>query len=165
MQGAGGVVGAVDLALLEAGAQLGGGDVDQLDLVRHFEHSVGEGFGGADAGDAGDVVVEAFEVLDVEGGPEIDAGGDQFGDVLPALGVTEAGGVGVGELVDEQQGGAAGEGGIEVEVLEGLAAVGDALAGEDGESAELGLGFGAAVGFDEAGDDVFAGGPAAAGLG
>ena len=120
---AGGVVGAVDLALLQAGPQLGRGDVDQFDLVGHLEHAVRQRLGRADAGDAGDVVVEALEVLDVERAPDVDAGGEQFGDVLPALGVAAAGGVGVREFVDEQQPGAARQGGVEVELLERLAAV------------------------------------------
>ena len=49
------------------------------------------------AGDAADHVVQAFEVLDVEGGPDVDAGGEQLFHVLPALRMPRPRDVGVGE--------------------------------------------------------------------
>lgn len=65
-----------------------------------------------------------------------------------------AGCVGVGELVDEDEGGAAGEDGVEVHLLEDAAAVVDAAAGDDLEAADERLGLGAAVGLDDADRDV-----------
>ena len=159
-----GGVGAVDAAVDQPLAQLGGGDVDQLDLVGEFEHVIGQGFGGADAGDAGNVVVEAFQVLDVERGPDGLAGLQQLGDILPALGVAAAGGVGVGEFVDQQQAGVGGQRGVEVELLEDLAAVFYLAAGQQLEVGDLRLGFGAAMGFDHAGQYIVELGGAAAGL-
>ena len=70
------------------------------------------------AGDLGDDVVQALEVLDVDRGVDVDAGGEQLLDVLPALGVAGAGRVGVGQLVHQEQRGMAGERGVEIELLE-----------------------------------------------
>ena len=86
-----GLVGHVDLALGEPLQQLVGRQVDELDLVGPVEDGVGHGLADHDAGDLGDDVVEALEVLDVEGGVDVDAGGQQLLDVLPALGVAEPG--------------------------------------------------------------------------
>jgi hypothetical protein len=49
-----------------------------------------------------DDVVERLDVLDVDGGDDVDAGVQQLFDVLPPLLVAGAGCVGVGELVDER---------------------------------------------------------------
>ena len=160
-----GHVGAVDAAIAEAGLEFGGGEIDELDLFGHLQDLVGEGFRDADTGDAGNGVVEAFQVLDVERGPDVDAGVEQVSDVFPALGVAAAGGIGVGELVDEDEAGVAGEGGFEVEFFQRLAAVWDLAAGEDGEVVDLGFGAGSAVGLDDADEDVGAFGAAGAGAG
>ena len=157
--------GEVDAAFAEALQEVFGGDVDELDGVGAVDQAVGDGFADADAGDAGDDVVEAFEVLDVERGPDVDAGVEQLGDVHVALGVAAAGGVGVGEFVDEGEGGAAGEEGVEVHLLEGVAAVGDGAAGDGFEAFGEGGGFAAAVGFDDADDDLAAGALVGAGGG
>ena len=93
-------------------------DVDQLDFVGLLEHGVGQRLADDDAGDLGDDVVEAFDVLDVERRPDVDARVEQFLDVLPALGVPQALGVGVGQLVDEDQLRAAGERGVEIELAQ-----------------------------------------------
>ena len=92
----------VDLALLQPLDQLVGRDVDDLDLGA-FEHPVGHGLAHPHLGEGGDDVVEAFEMLDVDRREDVDAGGEQFLDILIALGVAAAGGVGVGELVDQHE--------------------------------------------------------------
>ncbi len=93
----------VDLALGEALEQFVGREVDQHDLVGLIEHRVGHGLAHAHLGDLQDDVVEAFEVLDVERGPDVDAGVEQFLDVLPALGMAAARHVACARLVDQQQ--------------------------------------------------------------
>jgi hypothetical protein len=103
----------VDLALAQALHQVVGGDVDHLDVVGAVDDGDGDGLLDADAGDLGDDVVEALDVLDVERGVDVDAGGEEFFDVEVALGVAAVGGVGVGELVDEGEGGLADEEGVE----------------------------------------------------
>ena len=42
-------------------------------------------------------------MLDIERGPDVDAGRDQLLHILPALGMAAFGGVGVGEFVDDDQ--------------------------------------------------------------
>ena len=64
---------------------------------------VGHGLAHRDAGDLGDDVVQALDVLDVERGVDVDAGVEQLVHVLPALVVPRAGGVGVGQLVQQEQ--------------------------------------------------------------
>ncbi len=125
---------------------------------------VGDGLADLDAGDALDGGGDALDVLDVEGGEDVDVGGEELLDVLVALGVFAALDVGVGELVDEDDLGAAGEDGVEVHLLEGDAAVLEVPAGHDGELLDELGGAGAAVGFDDADDDVLATALAADGL-
>ena len=85
-------------------------------------------------------------------------------DVLIPLGVADAGDVGVGELVDEHDLRTAGEHGVEVHLLHELAVVLDLEAGDDLEAPDRLLGQLAAVGLDEADDDVLALGAAVVGL-
>jgi hypothetical protein len=75
-------------------------------------------------------VVQPLQVLDVEGGDDGDARVEQFVDVLPALLVPAAGLVGVGELVDQGDGGGAGEQRVEVHVGERAVPVFDRAAGQ-----------------------------------
>src|SRR6185437_10593370 len=99
--------------------------VDQLDLVGGPDHGVGDGLALRHAGDLLDHVVERFQVLDVDGGDDVDAGVQQVLHVLPALGVPGTGDVGVRQLIDERDLGPAGEDGVEVHLFEGGAAVGE----------------------------------------
>ena len=95
-------------------------------------------------------------MLDVEGREDVDAGVEQLLDVLPALRVARALGVRVGQLVDEEQARPPGEGGVEVELLEGDAAVGDGPARQDRKPLEEGGGLRPAVGLDDAHEHVAA---------
>ena len=149
----GGGVG-VDLALLQAMAQLVGGQVDQDDLVGTVEDLVGDALPHLDPGDRLDHVVEALQVLDVEGGEHIDPLGQDGVDVLVAPGPGTAGGVGVGQLVDGADLGAAGDHGVGVELLDGDPAVLDPTPGDHDEPVEQGGGVGPPVGLDEADDGV-----------
>ena len=65
----------IDLALLEPAEQFVGRDVDHHHLVGGVEHAVRQGLPDPHAGDAADDVVQAFQMLDVERGPDIDAAG------------------------------------------------------------------------------------------
>ena len=115
----------VDLAGFEPFDQLLRREVDQLDLVGLLEHGVGQRLADDDAGDLGDHVVEALDVLDVERRPDVDAGVEQLVDVLPALGVPRALGVRVGQLVDEEQLRPPRQRRVEIELAQRHAAVGD----------------------------------------
>ncbi len=159
------LVGRVHVAVRHAPPQRLGRHVDELDLVGGPHHAVGHGLALGGAGDALDHVVGRLEVLDVEGGHDVDAGGEQLVDVLPALLVAATGGVGVGHLVDQRDLGAPLEDGVDVHLLQRRAPVGDAPAGHHLQVADLlGRAF-PAVRLDQADHDVGAafGAPAALG--
>ena len=105
----------VDLAFLQAPQQVLGRKIDQHHFVCRIEHPIGNGLPDADAGDAADHVVEAFDVLHIDRGQDVDARGQQFLDVLPTLRVTRAGGIAVRQFIDDQHGRVAGQRGVEVE--------------------------------------------------
>ena len=122
--------------------------VDHHHLVRLVEHPIRQRFADTDAGDAAHHVVQAFEVLHVDGRVDVDAGTQQLVDVLPALGMPRAGGVGVGELVDQDEVGLAPERGVEVELREPGAAVIDRLARKHLQPFEQRGGLRASMGLD-----------------
>ena len=148
------LAGDVDLALAEALQQIVGRQIDQLDLVGPLEDRVRDRLAHDDAGHLGDDVVEALHVLDVHGRVDVEAGVEQLDHVLPALGVTAAGRVGVGQLVDEDQRRLAGQRAVEVELLQRGAAVLDGTARKDLEPAQQRLGLGPAVQLDVADHEV-----------
>ena len=76
---------------------------------------------------SGDDVVQALDMLDIERREDIDAGGDQLLDIEVALGVPAAGGVGVGELVDENELRAALQDRVEIHLGQEVALVFDLL--------------------------------------
>ncbi len=117
------LVGGVDVAVGHPAPQRLRAHVDQFDLVRPAHDLVGDGLPLAHARDRLDHVAERLQVLDVDGGDDVDAGREQFGDVLPALGVAGAGRVRVGELVHEGDRGAAGQDRVDVHLGEGGAPV------------------------------------------
>ena len=135
----------VDVAVGQAATEGLGGHVDQLDLVGGPDHPVGHRLLLGHAGDPLDHVVERLEVLEVDCRDDIDAGVEQVVDVLPALGVPRSRDVGVGQLVDQDQLGLAGQQPLEVHLLEGLAPVLDSPAGEDRQVPDLGVGLGTSV--------------------
>ena len=80
---------------LQALDQIVGRQIDHLDVVGPVENAVRHGFAHPDAGDLGDDVVQALDMLDVERREDIDAGGDQLLDIEIALGMAAARRVGV----------------------------------------------------------------------
>ena len=150
----------VDVAAPHAGFEGFGGDVGEDDLVGLIEDPIGDGLADGDAGERLDAGGEGFDVLDVDGDEDVDAGIEEVDDILVALVVAAALDVGVCELVDEDDFGMAGEDGFEVHLFEEGALVFDVAAGEGGEGFGDLDGTGAAVGFDDADDDVFATGQA-----
>ena len=80
----------VDLAGRQPLDQLVGRRVHQHHFVGTVEEGVGQRLVHHDAGDATDHVVEALQVLDIERAVDVDAGRQQFLDVLPALRVARA---------------------------------------------------------------------------
>ena len=140
---------AINLALMQPLDQLFGRQVDHLDLVGALEHLVRHGLLHPDAGDAGDDVVEAFNMLDVERRDDINPGVEQLHHVLPALGVARARHIGVSQLVDQRQSRPAGQQRIEVEFLKALAAIVETLTRQQLKSLHQGFGFDPSMGFDQ----------------
>ncbi len=83
--GALGLLRQVDLPLLEALDEVFRGQIDDLDVVGAVDDRVRHRLAHAHAGDRGDDVVEAFDVLDVQRRVDVDAGGQQFLDVEVAF--------------------------------------------------------------------------------
>jgi hypothetical protein len=107
----------VDLALLETLDQIVRSEVDQLDSIGAVEDGIRNRLAHPHVRDLRDNVVEAFDVLDIDRGVDVDAVIEQLLDVEVALGMTAAGRVGVGELVDERNLRMAGNHRVEVHLL------------------------------------------------
>ena len=144
----------VDLAFLEPLAKVLDRKVDQLDLVGLLEDRVRHRLAHDDPGDLRDDVVERFEVLDVDRRVDVDPRVQQLHDVLPALGVTTAGSVGVRQLVDEDDGRATGEGGVEVQLPQCGAAILDRPGRQNFETLEQRFRLGASVRLHDADEQV-----------
>ncbi len=151
------LLGDVDLALLQPLDQIVGREVDQLDRIGAVEHRIRHGFAHPHMSNLRDDVVQAFDVLDVDGGVDVDAVGQQLLDIEVTFGVAAAGGVGVGELVDQRDFRPPRDHGIQVHLLDDLAAIIERLARDHLQPAHQRLGLGAAMGLDEADHDVDAG--------
>ncbi|MCY1401303.1 hypothetical protein D9M71_164200 [compost metagenome] len=95
--------GYVDLALAQALEQLPGRQVDQHQFEGFLQHPIGQSLAHLHASDATHLVIEAFQVLDVDCGVDVDTRRQQLLHVLPALGMAAARGVAVGQFVDQGQ--------------------------------------------------------------
>ncbi len=144
----------IDLAVAHPLEQFLGRQVDERDFVGRVEHAIGHGLPHADAGDRADHVVQAFEMLDVDGRIDVDARVEQLVDVLPALQVACALHVRMRELVDEDQLRRPRERAVQIEFGERAAAIVDAGGRQHVEAVEQRGGLAAAVGLDDADDDV-----------
>src|SRR5262245_63544231 len=113
-----GLLGHVDLALFQALDQIVWGEIDELDGVGTVEDRVRHGLAHAHMRDLRDHVVKALDVLDIDGGINVDSVSEQLFDVEVALGMAAAGHVGVGELVDQHDLRMSGDDGIEVHLLD-----------------------------------------------
>ncbi len=138
--------------------------VHQLDLVRRPDDGIRDRLALDDPGDPLHDVVERLQMLDVDVGDDVDARVEELLDVLPALGVTAAGDVGVGEFVDDRDLRVPPEYGVDVHLGEVGVPVAAVQPRHDLQPGELLLGAGTAVGLDVPDDDVGAAGDAAARL-
>ena len=139
----------IDLAGLKPLDQLVGRKIDDLDLG-DFEHAIGHRLAHPDAGEGGDDVVEAFDVLDVDRREDVDSGGEQLLDVLIAFGMAAARRIGVRKFVDQHELGPALEQRIEIHLGEGTAFISNLTARHDVQPARHRLGLGAAMRLDHA---------------
>ena len=97
-----GLLGQVNLAIVESLQEFIGGNVDKLDLVGALEDGIRHGFPHLDVGNLGNDVVQALHVLDVERRVDVDTGLQQVQDVLPSLGVPRARDVAVRQFVQQE---------------------------------------------------------------
>ena len=144
----------VDLSLFQPLNELIGRDVDDLDIVGLVEKGIRHRLAHADAGDLGHDIVQAFDMLDVERRVDIDPGREQVFDIQIALGMSAAGSVGVGQLIDEDNLGMPHEDGVEVHLLKHMPVIVDFDARNDLEALEQGLRFRTSMGFDDTDDNV-----------
>ena len=158
-----GRLGNIDLSLAEALEEFVRRDVDENDIGGLGQHAVGHGLAHAHAGDARDHIGETLEMLDVERGPDVDAGLEQFLDILPPLRVAAVRRVGVGEFVDDDQLGLARQRRVYVEFLDDLAAIIDFSTRKNLQVLGERLRLLASMGFDETDEDIDAIGAARAG--
>ncbi len=91
----------IDVTVSHPAAQHLGREVDQLDPVGVAGHLVGKGLPLPYAGDLLDHVIEGLQVLHIERGDHIDAGGEHLLHVLPPLRVPRQRNVGVSQLVHQ----------------------------------------------------------------
>ncbi len=147
-------LGGVHVAVRHPAAQALGGHVDELDLGGPADHLVRHGLALRHPGDRLDDVVQRLQVLDVDRGQHVDTGVEQFLDVLPALVVAPAGDVGVGELVDQGDLGAAGDHRLGVHLGELRAPVAAVQPGQHLQAFEQVLGVPPGVALDVGDDHV-----------
>ena len=80
----------IDLALFQPLDQIVRREIDQLDGIGAVEHRIRYGLAHPYMRDLRDHIVEAFDMLDIDGGVDVDAAGEQFLDVEIALRVAAA---------------------------------------------------------------------------
>ena len=152
-----GLLGNVDLALFQPLDQIVRRQVDQLNGIGAVENRIRHGFPHPHVGDLGDDIVEAFDMLDIDRGVDVNAARQQLLDVEIALRVAAAGRVGVGELVDQRDLRMPRDQRVEVHLLDGLILVLDPLARQDFKAVQQRLRLGPAVGLDDPDHDIDAG--------
>ena len=155
-----GLGGHIDFALHQPLDQVFGREIDQLHFVGAIENGIRHRLAHMNAGNLRHHVVEAFNVLNVQSGVDVDAGGEQLFHVHVALGMTAAGRIGVGELINQHEARAALQDGVQVHLRKHLALIEDALLGDALESLGQQFGLNAAMRFDDADDRIDAVEPA-----
>ena len=153
----------VDLSLVKPLDQRLGRQVDELD-VGIVENLVGNRLPDLDAGNPGDDVLQAGEVLNVERRDDVDPGVTQQLDVLVALVVRRARSVRVRQLVDQDDLRVASQDRVGIHLLDDHPAIGNLLAGNDFQIADLRFCLRPAMRLDEADDDILPLGPQPLGL-
>ena len=160
--GGGGTIGNVHFALLQSPEELGGRKVDQFQFGG-IEQAVRNGFADLGAGDLPHGVGPAVEVLDIDGCEDINAGIEQFFDILPAFGMARTRSIRVRQFVDQRQLGFARQNGVQVHFHERNAAMFEGSTGNCGQTLRQRVSLFASVGFNIADHDLGARGQFAAG--
>ena len=95
--------GAVNLPLPQPLQQIDRLQIHQLHLVGGVEYAVRDALGNGHTGDGGHLVVEALQMLYIDGGIDVNACTQQLLHVLIAFYMAAALGVGMGKLVHQDQ--------------------------------------------------------------
>ena len=101
MQSTFGLLGDVDFAFLEPLDQIVRREVDQFDSIGAIENSIGHCLTDPDVRDLSHYVVEAFDVLNVNGRVNVDAVAHQFFDIEITFGMAAAFGIGMRQLINQ----------------------------------------------------------------
>lgn len=129
-------------------------EVDQFDLVRPFEHRVGQRLLHDHASDLRDHVVQTLDVLHVERCVHVDACVEQLFDILPAFRVPQTFRVRVSQFIHEQQLRLASECRVEIELAERHSAIRHLPKRQRFEPLQQRLSFRTPVRLDVADDDL-----------
>ena len=151
-----GLLGDVDLTFLEALYQVVRREIDKFDRIGAVEDPVRNRLAHAHPGDLRNDVVQALDVLNVDGGIDVDTAIKQLLDVHAALRMPAARRIGVGEFIDQHDLWFPRDDCIDVHLLEPLAAVLDAPARNNLQSVQQRFGFLAAVRLHNPDDNVVA---------
>ncbi|MNM69074.1 hypothetical protein D3C81_806600 [compost metagenome] len=154
LDGTFGLTGDIHLAFIQTLAQIVRRQVNQHHLGGFVEHVIGHGFTYPYPGHAADHVVQAFQMLYVDGGQHVDTGIQQLFDILPALRMARAMGVAVRQLVHQDQCRVASQCSVEIKLLYHSAAILNALLRQQIQPAQQRGGFAAAMGFHYADQHV-----------
>ncbi len=134
--------------------QFGRRQVDEQHVIGTAENRVGHPLAHRNAGDLGNDIGQAFQMLDVECRPDVDAGGNQLFDILVALRMAAVLGVAVRQFVDDDDPRTAGERRVEIEFGKHTAAMVDIAARQYLQPFDERGGLAAPVGFHQTDDDV-----------
>ncbi len=145
-----GLVRHVNLAVLQSLDQILGREVDDLDIIRRVDDGIRHGLAHADARDARHHVVQALDVLDIQGRVNIDPGAKQLLHVEVALRMPAARCVAVRKLVHQHELRAAGEDAVQVHLLEAAAAILELPARHPFDAVQQRFGFFPSVRLDDA---------------
>ena len=145
----------VDVAPAETVLQGLRGQVHHDGFVGHQRDPVGHGLTHGDAGNGLDGRDQAFHVLDVQGGDDVNLGGEDLLHVFVSFAVLAAGDIGVRKLVDEGHLRVSRENRLDVHLLKDGSAIFELAPGDGFELLRKIDDALAVVGFDDANHHVF----------
>src|SRR5580698_2590871 len=91
----------INLSVLEARLKIFGRQVDVDDLIRFGQDRIWNPLADFDADERFNRVVQAFEMLNVQGRKNVDSRGENILNILIAFGISTAGNIGVCKFVDD----------------------------------------------------------------
>ena len=154
LQRLGRLFGKIDLALIEPFDQFARRQVHQPDVAQPDKHRVRHGLADPYAGYLVDHIVQAFQVLDIDGGVDVDAGVEQLIDVLPATFMATARRIAVSQFVHESHRRPASQQGVEIHLLEQASLVFDPPSRDQGQAVNQRLRFASSMRLDDTNDDI-----------